>query len=257
MAFTICWQTVRIDGLFQFERAAQIFRGSAVVAQLTVNQLVAGSNPAPGATLFTNTTFCGIFCFNMSHEKRIDINGVPESGMLDFMFLLGRLKDIPRTGWTRYPIPRPESVADHSYRVSAMAMFFAPRFGADPTKTTQMLLLHDLGESLIGDVVTDSGAVDLPNLGQKLNDEREALTRILGTINAEEYLDLYDEFTANQTPEAQLANQLDKLEMAVQAREYEMAHNVDLSEFYVSAERRITHPAISQLLAETIEFGRE
>lgn len=26
-----------------------VFRGSAAVAQLTVNQLVAGSNPAPGA----------------------------------------------------------------------------------------------------------------------------------------------------------------------------------------------------------------
>jgi len=189
--------------------------------------------------------------------ERTQVNGLPESGMLEFIFLLGRLKDIPRTWWTRFPIPRPESVADHSYRVSTMAMFFAPHFGADPTKTTQMLLLHDLGESLIGDVVTDGGAVDLPNLDQKLKDEREALSTILGRINAESYLDLFDEFTANETPEAQLANQLDKLEMAVQAREYEMAHGIDLSEFYVSAERRITHPAISQLLAQTIEFGRE
>ena len=30
-------------------KSAQLFRGSAAVAQLTVNQLVAGSNPAPGA----------------------------------------------------------------------------------------------------------------------------------------------------------------------------------------------------------------
>lgn len=189
--------------------------------------------------------------------ERNQANDSPESGMLEFMFLLGRLKDIPRTGWTRFPIPRPESVADHSYRVATMAMFFAPRFDADAMKTTQMLLLHDLGESLIGDVVTDGGAVDLPNLDQKLRDEREALSTVLVTINAEGYLDIFEEFTANETPEAQLANQLDKLEMAVQAREYEMAHGVDLSEFYVSAERRIKHPAISQLLAQTIEFGRE
>ena len=32
------------EGTFIF-----LFRGSAAVAQLTVNQLVAGSNPAPGA----------------------------------------------------------------------------------------------------------------------------------------------------------------------------------------------------------------
>lgn len=192
----------------------------------------------------------------MTFEKNSK-SGSSESGMLEFIFLLGRLKDISRTGWTRFPIPRPESVADHSYRVAAMAMFFAPHFDANPMKTTQMLLLHDLGESLIGDVVTDGGAVDLPNLNRKLKDEREALSTILDTIDAEGYLKLFDEFTANASPEAQLANQLDKLEMAVQAREYEMAHGVDLSEFYVSAARRIKHPAITKLLTQTIEFGRE
>ena len=44
---------MRILGLFASRSLrATLFPGGAAVAQLTVNQLVAGSNPAPGAKVF-------------------------------------------------------------------------------------------------------------------------------------------------------------------------------------------------------------
>lgn len=168
--------------------------------------------------------------------------------------LLGRLKTIPRTGWTRYAaITRPESIADHSFRAATMAMFLAEQHGVDQVKVTQMLLLHDLGEALIGDVVTERGKHDLTNLSQKLQDERQALLKILSTINAERYIALFDEFSAKETKEAQFANQLDRLEMAVQAREYELAHDVSVDEFYESTRRRVTDPQLAEILEEVIK----
>jgi 5'-deoxynucleotidase YfbR-like HD superfamily hydrolase len=180
-----------------------------------------------------------------------------EHGLIEFAFLIGRLKRTPRTGWTRYPIPNPESVADHSFRLATLAMLLAPQFGVDPVKSANMAILHDLGESIIGDIVTDGGTSDLPNLNQKLADERTALHELLSSIGAEHHMGLYDEFASNETPEAQFVNQLDKIEMAVQAREYELAHGVELGEFYDSAERRVHDPQLTNLLSTLRLFTPE
>jgi putative hydrolases of HD superfamily len=178
------------------------------------------------------------------------------SNIVEFFARVGRLKEIPRTGWTRYPIPRPESIADHSFRVSVMAMFLAPKFGVDPVRATLMLLLHDLGEYLKGDIVTEDAHGDLPNKEQKLADERQDLLDILGLIDAQERIELQDEFVKNKTPLARFANQLDKLEMAIQAREYEIAYGVDLGEFYSSASREIDNPDMQAILQEAINYKR-
>ncbi|HSX31542.1 MAG TPA: HD domain-containing protein [Candidatus Saccharimonadales bacterium] len=175
---------------------------------------------------------------------------VSDDAMLQFMLLAGKLKTTLRTGWTRYAIPRPESVADHTYRAALLGMFLAPQFGADPGKVAQMLLLHDLGEAIIGDVVIDRGAVDLPNIHQKHQEERVAMVDLLAMIGADHYIDLYDEYAAGETPEASLARQMDRFEMGLQAREYELAHHVDLDEFYVSTERRLRDPRLHRLLAK-------
>src|SRR5262249_34968351 len=61
-------------------------------------------------------------------------------------------------------------------------------------------------------------------------------------------LRLWLEYDEGQTPEAEVAHQLDALEMALQAREYENRHGVDLAEFRASARRKVRHPALLQLL---------
>jgi hypothetical protein len=44
----ICYKALLVDE-FKYAKAFQVFPSSAVVAQLTVNQLVGGSNPSWGA----------------------------------------------------------------------------------------------------------------------------------------------------------------------------------------------------------------
>lgn len=174
--------------------------------------------------------------------------------LLELLFLVGKLKTTPRTGWTRYPIPHPESVADHSFRVGVMAMLLAPQFDVNQLRVIQMALVHDIGESIIGDVVTDGGSVDLPNLAEKQEAERQAVKMIFDHFGAPQYLELLDELVANTTPEAKFVNQLDKLEMGMQAREYELADRVDLSEFYESVERVVQEPYFTKLLSQLKRF---
>lgn len=59
-------------------------------------------------------------------------------------------------------------------------------------------------------------------------------------------MDLYQEYEDNKTPEGRLVKDLDKLEMIIQAFEYEQDHGFDLnkrdlSDFYLSA-KKIRHP---------------
>ena len=44
------------------------------------------------------------------------------SAALDYARFCGRLKTTPRTGWVRCCVPEAESVADHSWRVSALCL---------------------------------------------------------------------------------------------------------------------------------------
>ena len=179
--------------------------------------------------------------------------GTP-AGALGFIGLAGRLTKLPRTGWTRFDIPRPESVAAHSFRAAIIGYVLAPRFGANPERTALMLTFHDFNESIIGDIVTDGGEAHLPNRAQKLSDERTAAVMVADMIGDTQLLELFDEFEAGKTPEALLARQVDGIEMAAQAREYELAHGLDLSEFYVSARRKVIDPYLSTLLEQVIAF---
>ena len=49
--------------------------------------------------------------------------------MLDFLLCAGRLKRTPRTGWVMREVDRPESVAEHQFRLALMAMSLADKFG--------------------------------------------------------------------------------------------------------------------------------
>ena len=50
---------------------------------------------------------------------------------------------------------RQESVAEHSWRISLMAMLVAPEFpDADMGRVIRMCLIHDLGEAFTGDIPT-------------------------------------------------------------------------------------------------------
>lgn len=169
---------------------------------------------------------------------------------IQFAQIVGKLKSIKRTGWVNFNIPTPESVAEHSFRLAMLAMILAPKLKLDQLKTIKMSLIHDLGEAEIGDIVTMHGGKVLDNLPEKLLIERLALVQILALVENEEYIKLFDEYEANCTPEAKLVKELDKLEMAIQAYEYERKHNINLELFFETTRSKVASKEIKDILNE-------
>ncbi len=105
----------------------------------------------------------------------------------------------------------------------------------DFDKVIKMCLCHDLGESLIGDITPrDKSYKDKDEM------EKMAVEQIAKEGNFSELALLFKEYQENKTPEAQLANDLDKLDMYAQAIDYEHRYpNKDLDEFKQSAMQNI------------------
>lgn len=167
--------------------------------------------------------------------------------LLQFFAQVGRLKDLPRAGWVRKELPDPESVAAHSYRTAVLALLLAPDLGIDADRLVRLVLVHDLPESDpgVGDITPHCGV----GRDDKRRRERRAMERLCaGLADGDEWLSVWLEYDAGLTAEADAAHQLDALEMALQAREYEARHGVDLSEFLLAARRRIRHPALLRLI---------
>lgn len=157
---------------------------------------------------------------------------------LEFLKTVGRSKRLPRTGWVREKVKDPESVAEHSFRVGVLAMVLSNKLGykLDKEKLLTMAFLVDLGELTTGDVVTGRGEyIDIKKQDEMERQEREAIREMFDKIeDSEKYLAIYDEMVGRNTPEAKAFWQLERLEMALQALEYEEEQGKNLEEFFVN-----------------------
>jgi len=146
---------------------------------------------------------------------------VDTDGLIDFIAEAGRLKRLPRTGWVESGVPDPESVADHSFRVALIALVLADAKGLDSLKAVRMALLHDLAEAETGDLTPVQKEAD-PEASKRVEDEamRRLLDKLPEAIRGA-YRDAWREFSEASTEEARLVRDADKLEMVIQASEYQ------------------------------------
>ncbi|MBQ7600273.1 MAG: HD domain-containing protein [Clostridia bacterium] len=134
---------------------------------------------------------------------------------LDIMHVAERLKDTIRHCTSSKG--RPESVAEHSWRLSLMAFLLKDQFpDTDMDRVTEMCLIHDLGECFTGDI---------PSF-KKTSDDTAREDRLLETWvdGLPEELrcrmkGLYSEMNALETKEARLYKCFDKLEAVIQHNE--------------------------------------
>lgn len=160
------------------------------------------------------------------------------------------MKKEHRQGWVaKVGIPDPESVADHSFRTALIAMLLGDSRGLDTGKMMRMALIHDLGEAIIGDLTP----LDAAKIETKKQDENEAIEEIFSTLPEqlrEKYLHLWQEYRDGSSEEAQLVSDADKLEMVLQASEYEKEGYPKemLSEFKASAVKRTRDPEILNII---------
>lgn len=174
--------------------------------------------------------------------------------ILKFAQIINKLKRIKRSGWVKWKVPSPESVADHYFQVIVLTLFLAKKVEVNTEKALKMAILHDLGESVVGDLIT-VGQFKNSELADKANKERVGLIKVLKLADRLEFLKLFKEFEENKTPEAQFVNQVDKLEMLLQAAEYENEYQINLNNFFETSAHKITIPYLKKILT-AIEKSR-
>lgn len=131
------------------------------------------------------------------------------------------LTSLSRTGWMLRGIPHTiaETVAEHSFHASLLALELSLRlrdmgYHIDPYKAAVIALVHDIGESIIGDIPRTAGIHDA-----KRNAEARAVSTlpIHDTIKA-----LVSEFEELGSDEAVIARVAEMLATAAKARRYRL-----------------------------------
>ena len=151
-----------------------------------------------------------------------------EENVIKYYVLCNKLKNVIRTGWKDWKVQRDriESVAEHIFGVQMLAIAMKSEFeyDIDIMKVIYMLAIHELGETVIGDLTQFQ--IDKK---EKEKIEHEAVHKILASlIDGEEIEALFLEFDAHETPEAIFAYQCDKLECDIQCKLYDQEKCVDL-----------------------------
>lgn len=147
----------------------------------------------------------------------------PVQRVIEFYTLTNTLKNIVRTGWLNWHVSaeRVESVAEHIYGVQmlALAMYSEYKYDLDISKVMYMLAIHELEETIIGDLTfKDITKEEKEKIGH------EAIEKILsGLKTGQEIKEIILEFDKRETKEAKFAYYCDKLECDLQCKLYDEA----------------------------------
>ena len=176
--------------------------------------------------------------------------------ILDFSEKMERLKSVQRKGWIRAGVRESESVADHSYACAMLAMIVGDLLGLDTELLIRMALLHDLPESVTGDLT--------PRQKKKLGIragmlEKQAAINAIAPLPSKmrrKYLALTENYRRQHSEESRLLKDLDKIEMSIQAIRYirEGYAAKNMVKFLKSAEKNLTTD-IGRLMYEALKSG--
>ncbi len=174
--------------------------------------------------------------------------------ILDFFKTAANLKKISRQGWVdKLALDNPESVADHSYSMAVMSMVISDLENYDSEKILKMVLLHDLAESKIGDYTPEQLSNEKKNKLE--NSAFDEIIKNLPDLIKSQYLQIWQEYQENTSPESKIVHQIDRLEMALQAKIYQKDgySQEKLESFFESAKTDITNPKLKELFTKIIK----
>jgi putative hydrolase of HD superfamily len=143
-----------------------------------------------------------------------------------FIYMAGQMKELERGGWIQARVPRPESVADHSWRVAVIALMIAEQEGADPHRAAVLGLFHDLPECYYGDVTSvGKPYVETADPGRVIEDQTRGLAGSLAALIAGAVAEHESAKTPDASSEAICSRDADKIDCWFQGRLYAAAGN--------------------------------
>jgi putative hydrolase of HD superfamily len=175
------------------------------------------------------------------------VSPVPLIGLLNHA---SALKAIDRLGWPKSGVLGVESEADHAFRTAIMAWLLGKRVKKglprlDVDRLIQMALVHSLSKAILGDrPVEDGRTIDHEAIREKECEENRFYQQLANT----EIQDLWKELRIKQSGEARLLDQIDRIEMAMTALEFEN-EQADLQRFWDNASLHVKNRYLRCLLA--------
>uniref|UniRef100_T1PDD0 5'-deoxynucleotidase HDDC2 n=1 Tax=Musca domestica TaxID=7370 RepID=T1PDD0_MUSDO len=170
--------------------------------------------------------------------------------IIQFMELIGNLKHTKRTGWVLRDVNDCESISGHMYRMSILTFLLDGTEGLNQIRCMELALVHDLAESLVGDITPFCGI----SKEEKKAMELKAMEDICKLIEprGKRMMELFEEYEQGESAESRFVKDLDRLDMVMQAFEYEKRDNCLLrhQEFFDSTEGKFNHPFVKKLVNE-------
>ncbi len=168
-----------------------------------------------------------------------------------FLYEMGQLKRVKRSGWWIAGVKDPESVAEHSFRTAAIAYLLAHLEGVDTGKAVLMALFHDLPETRTNDAhrivrrYADWRGVDKKAISEQSKRLPNALEK--------QVVVLFEEFEKEDSPEAKVARDADLLECIVQAREYQALGYSDVVDWILNARAALKTESAKNIAAACVK----
>ncbi|WP_036770706.1 HD domain-containing protein [Pontibacillus halophilus] len=192
---------------------------------------------------------------------------------MDVLSLAENLKQEMRHSWLSNG--RQESVAEHTWRMSLMAVLVQPYLDrkVNMEKLLKMVIIHDLIEAEAGDVPAFDAMNDTQIKREKEERELDAILSLKRRLPSELGVEIYElwmEFEGKETYTAKVANALDKLEVQLQHNEadihtwldiekemtFQMGKHVEFDSFLSKMKDQIEQDGEQKMLAAGVEYRK-
>lgn len=153
-----------------------------------------------------------------------------------------KLKNLQRSGWLMKNAHdknsgRVESDAEHTFSMAVLALEIInkEKLDLDTEKVLKMIVYHELGEIDVGDFTP----YDNITKQEKYELEKQCIARLANENDMPEILDLWVEYEACESPEAQFVDEIDRLDAVLQSKIYskEVDNDKIFDEFYTRAQK--------------------
>ncbi len=150
---------------------------------------------------------------------------VSNEEFVEFQQKISALKYLRRTGWCMRHVPKAETVAAHSWRMALMAMQKKSELkplNVDMATIIEMCILHDVAEAVVGDIIPEHEQKSDKRISKEEKKEMEmrAIDDFAERYHFPKLRKLFNEYEDQQTMEAKIVKDLDKIDMLLQAYEY-------------------------------------
>lgn len=178
-----------------------------------------------------------------------------KNDIIKFYYQYNHLKNLYRQGWLtnligKHWVSKTESVADHTWSMTMFCLTIIEKYklNYDVEKCLKLCTIHELGEIYAGDYTPEQNL----SSEDKHNREKKAILKLLEEVEfSNDFLEIWEEYEKNETPEAKLIKEIDKLECLMQASCYGL--NI---KYMKKNLEKLTIPCLKEIAEEVIQLTK-